>query len=222
MSTVATSIGKVRKVLVDESDTNYLDAELYQYYNDAIGYLSRELAKWNSRIGIDTTTLSYSEHAYSAALPSTFLAMATTEGGLPRVFNASNSYERLTLVEPDAMDDWESEDNDDDGTVSEFIIDGLNMIVHPRADAATTIKIYYHPLESITDDTSTMPWGDFFNEPIEQFVIRQCRMRSELFQYAGPDVSDYERLKSMAWDILIMRESNWLKIKPSTSVGWSK
>jgi hypothetical protein len=67
-----------------------------------------------------------------------------------------------------------------------------------------------------------MPWGDFFNEPIEQFVIRQCRMRAEMFNYAGPDVSDYERLKSMAWDILIMRESNWLKIKPSTSVGWSK
>jgi len=221
MASVSTSITRIRRVLQDESDTNYNDNELYQYFNDAIDYLSKELARWNSRIGVSNTTLSYAEHAYSASLPSDFLTLAMTEGGLPRVFNASNNYDRLNMVEPDKMDDWENEDNDDDGTVEEFIITGATMIVHPRAKAATTIKIYYHPLETITDDSSTMPWSSWFDKPIEAFVIRQCRMRSEMFSYSGADVADYERLKSACWDILMMRENNYPRLMPAASVGWT-
>jgi hypothetical protein len=221
MATVSDSITRIRRVLQDTDNTNYEDNEISQYFNDAVKYLSRELGKWNSRIGISNTTLSYAEHEYSASLPSDFLTLAMTEGGLPRVFNASNNYDRLTMVEPDKMDDWENEDNDDDGTVTEFIITGTTMIVHPRAKAATTIKIYYHPLSSITDSSTTMPWSSWFDEPIEAFVIRQCRMRSEMFNYSGADISDYERLKSHTWDILMMRENNYPRLMPSSAVGWT-
>lgn len=221
MATVNDSINNIRRVLVDESDTNYQDTELYQYFNDAIAYLSQELARWNSRIGLTNTTLSYAQYAYYAFLPSDFLALAMNEEGLPRVFNASDSYNRLSLVGPDSMDDWENEDNDDNGTVSEFILSGALMHVHPRASAATTIKIYYHPLETITDTSSTMPWSSWFDRAIEAFVIRQCRLRSEMFNYSGADVADYERLKAVAWDILQLRENNYPRLKPSAGVGWT-
>ncbi len=222
MSTVSTLINNIRRTLQDESDTNYADAELYQYFNDAIDYLSKELARWNSRIAVTTTNLSYAEHAYYASLPAGFLALASNEEGYPRVFNASNNYERLTQVQQSDMDDWENEDNDDDGTVEQFFIYGALMYVHPRASAATTIKIYYHPLSSITDDSSTMPWSGWFDKPVEAFVTRQCRARSEMHEYSGADIADYERLKAAAWDILMLRESNNITMRPSTSIGWTK
>ena len=222
MATVGTLINNIRRVLQDESDTNYEDAELYQYFNDGIDYLSKELARWNSRIAVTTTTLSYAEHAYYASLPSDFLSLASNEEGDPRIFNASNNYERLHRVEQSDMDDWESEDNDDDGTVEQFIVYGSYLYVHPRASAATTVKIYYHPLSSITDDSSTMPWSGWFDKPVEAFVMRQCRTRSEMHEYSGADIADYERLKAAAWDILMLRENNTPTMRPSVGMGWTK
>lgn len=222
MATVNDSITRIRRVLVDESDTNYQDNELYQYFNDAIAYISGELARRQSRLVVTNTTLSYAEHAYSASLPSDFLALATNEEGDFRVFNVSNDYAQMNQAQVSDMDDWENEDNDDDGTPTHFIINGANMIIHPRADAATTVKIYYHPLESITDDSSTMPFSSWFDKPIEAFVIRQSRLRSEMFNYAGADMGDYERLWQQCSDILALRETNLITMRPTAASGWSK
>lgn len=186
----------------------------------AISYLSRELAKWGNRVGITNTTLTYNVGEFSQALPSGFLSLATNEKGKPRVFNASNSYNRLDRADPSDLDDWESETAVDVGTVTAFILDGLNMIVHPRAEASTDIKLYYHPLLSIVDDSSTMPWGDFFSDPIEQFVLRMCHLRSEMGAFMQVDVADYERLASQCKALLMQRENVFPQMTPADGVGF--
>lgn len=220
MSIVADGIARILRVLQDENQTNYQDTELCQYYGQAIGYLSRELARWGSRIGIDSVTLSYASGEYSKTLPADFLALATNNEGKPRVFNASNSADRLTRAEVSDLDDWESEDSDDDGTVEEFIIDGTSLVVHPRPETATDVTLYYHPLKSITDDSSTMPWNSWFDDPIEQFVLRQCRLRSEMIGMFQIDVADYERLSQQCRDLLLLRENNWPTLRPHSGSGW--
>lgn len=218
MATVGSSITRNRRFLQDTNSNNYSDDEIYQYYNDAIGFLSRELAKWQARIGVTNTTLTYAAGDYSEALPTTFLALATNEYGQYRVFNASNSYDRMNEEQVSALDDWESESASDTGTVDTFIIDGANMIVHPRPAAETTVKLYYHPLSSITDSSSTMPWSSWFDLAIEQFVVRQCHLRSEMGGVLQIDVADYARLADQAKELLMQREGNLPTMRPV--VGW--
>jgi hypothetical protein len=221
MATVGTSITKIRgSLLQDQASNNYSDAEMYIFYNNAIEYLSQELAKWQHRIGATSTTLTYTAGDYSEALPTGFLALATNEKGEYRVFNASNNYDRVGMAEVSDLDDWEAEDSGDTGTVDEFIIDGANMIVHPRPLASTSIKLYYHPLASITDTSTTMPWSSWFDAAIEQFVVRQCHLRSEMGGILQIDVADYQRLSEQAMAILKLRESTAPLIRFAPGVGW--
>ena len=220
MALISTSITKILTVLQDPGKNNYQVPELAQYFNLALSFLSRELAKWGSRIGITNTTLTYGIGIYSQPLPSDFLILALNEEGQERVFNASNGYERLSLAQVSDLDDWESETAADAGTVDTCIIDGVNLIVHPRAAASTSIKLYYHPLASIVDDSSTMPWSGWFADPIEQFVLRMCHVRSEMGGFLQIDVADYERLSSQCRQLLQQREKTSLEMNPAYGVGW--
>ena len=220
MALISTSITKILTVLQDPQKLNYQVPELSQYFNLAISFLSRELAKWGSRTGVTNTTLTYGIGIFSQPLPSDFLALCKNEKGEDRVFNASNSYDRLSRSEVSDLDDWESETAADSGTVGEFIIDGANMIVHPRAKASTSIKLYYHQLASIVDDSSTMPWSGWFSDPIEQFVLRMCHLRSEMGGFAQVDVADYERLSRQCRDLLTQRERTEIRMTPAPGVGW--
>jgi len=219
MALISDSVIKILAVLQDPNKTNFQVPELAQYFNQALGYLSRELAKLNAAIGISYTTLTYTAGVYSAALPADFLALATNEKGEERVFNASNSYARVGRSERSDLDDWESETAADTGVVDSFIIDGLNMIVHPRPKASTTLKIYYHPLQTIVDDSSTMPWSGWFTGAIEQFVLRQCHLRAEQGSFFQIDQADYQNLATVAKNLLLQREQNAIKFRPK--VGWT-
>jgi hypothetical protein len=222
MATVGTSITKILNVLQDQNKTNYQVPELSQYFNLAISYLSKELAKWGSRIGVSNSTLVYGVGIYSLALPSDFLALSTNENGEHRVFNATNGYARLGRGQPSDLDDWESETAANTGTPSTFVIDGVNMVIHPRAKVSTTVKFYYHPLKTIVDDSSTMPWSDWFNDPIEQFVTRQCRLRSEMTGMFQIDMMDYERLSVACKALLMLRENNLPSIGFASNFGWTE
>lgn len=219
MALISTSINRVLTVLQDTSKLNFQVPELAQYFNLALGYLSRELAKWNARIGVSNTTLTYTAGVYSQALPSDFLALATNEEGDKRIFNATNSYARLAEGFPSDLDDWEVETAANTGVVDTFVIDTVNLIVHPRPKASTTIKFYYHPLQSIVDDSSTMPWGGWFTDAIEQFVLRQCHLRTEMGAWFQVNQGDYNHLSQVARDILYQRENTKIRMIPR--IGWS-
>ena len=220
MALISDSITKVLAVLQDPNKTNFQVPELSQYFNTAVGYLSRELAKINAAIGIINDTLVYGVGIFSATLPANFLALATNEKGEERVFNASNSYARVGRSDRSEMDDWESETAADTGVVDSFVIDGLNMIVHPRPKVSTTLKIYYHPLQTIVDDSSTMPWSGWFTDAIEQFVLRQCHLRAEQGSFFQIDQADYSNLATVAKNLLIQRERNPVGFRPR--VGWTQ
>lgn len=230
MATVATSKGRVQRVLLEVDSTgtisqqNYFDNELWDYYNKAIESLSKEFAKINSKLDLQNTTLAFTALTYSdltslAALSPGFLSIAKNDKGEDRVFNVTNSYARMSKADESDIDGWESEDDSDDGTPGEFYLRGLNFYIHPRPTVNTSVKIYYNPLRTITNDSSTMPWNSLFDSAIERFVIAMCRMRSELIGYnPSLDIGIYDNLRKDAMDIIYQREG--LEFNFAPGFGW--
>lgn len=231
MATVATLKAKIQRVLLETtssgtiSQTNYFDNELWDYFNKALEAISIELAKFNSRIDIQNTTLTFTALSYSdttsiAALSPAFLSIALNDKSEPRIFNITASGKpRITRADEGDIDDWEDETDADDGTPEEYYLRGLNIYIHPRPTVQTQVKIYYNPLRTITNDSSTMPWASLFDSAIERFVIANCRMRSELTGYNPQlDMQITETLRQAAWDIIHQREGFDMNFSPGC--GW--
>jgi hypothetical protein len=226
MATVLTLKTNILRTLLDPTQNNYLDAEIWAEMNKGLETISKELAKWNSKVDLQNTTLTFSALAYSdtssvAALNPAFLSLAQNEKGEQKIFNVTQTGKpRLTMAQESDIDDWESETDSDDGVPNEYYFRGLNIYIHPRPTVQTQIKFYYNPLRTITNDSSTMPWGSLFDSALEQFVIAKCRMRTELMAYNPQlDISITENLRRMSWDILFQREGMTMNF--ATGVGWN-
>ena len=231
MSTVATSKANIQRILLETdssgniSQQNYFDNELWQYFNEGMRAISIELMKWNSKLDLQNTTLTYAINAFAdttslAALAIPFLSVALDEKSRPKVFNATESaYPRMTRASESDIDSWESEDNSDSGTPDQFYLRGLNFYIHPRAKVETNVKIYYNPLRQIVNDASTMPWNDLFNNALEIYVVSRCRMRSELAGYNPQlDMVITENLRKSAWDVVYQREG--FRMNFDEGCGW--
>jgi hypothetical protein len=231
MTTVGTSKTNVQRILLETDSlgnivqSNYWDNEIWQYYNEALKTISIELMRWNSKLDVQNSTITFSANAYEdttslAALTIPFLSFALDEKSEPKVFNTTQTdYPRMNKAEESAIDTWENETNANVGIPSKFYLRGLNLYIHPRAKVSTTIKFYYNPLRKITNDSSTMPWDDLFNGAIENFVVARCRMRAELTGYSPQlDITLYDNLRKAAWDILFQREK--FNLNFDDGCGW--
>lgn len=231
MSTVSTLKARIQRVLLETDSTgaivqtNYFDNELWDYFNKAIEILSIELAKLHSRLDIQNTTITFAAAAYSdttsiSALSPAFLSLARNEKGQDRIFNITASGKPLMVqADESSVDDWEDETASDDGTPTKYYMRGNSLYIHPRPNVETQIKLYYNPLRTITNDSSTVPWNGLFDSAIEFYVITRCRMRSELMNYnPALDMSMTEQMRKMTWDIIFQREG--FKMRWGSGFGW--
>jgi hypothetical protein len=226
MATVGTLKTNILRTLLDPTQDNYADAEIWAELNKGLETISKELAKWNSKLDLQNTTLTFTALTYSdtssiAALSPGFLTLAQNEEGEQKIFNITQTGKpRMTMAKESDIDSWENEDDSDDGIPDQYYFRGLNIYIHPRPTVQTQVKFYYNPLRAITNDSSTMPWGSLFDSSLEQFVIAKCRMRTELMAYNPQlDISITENLRRMAWDILFQREGMAMNFAPG--VGWN-
>jgi hypothetical protein len=197
MATVSTLKSNILNgELQDADQTNYTDTELWNYFNQALDYLSKELAKFRVSIAQQNTTLTYATGDYAENLPAGFLELDFSDDGSPRVFNTTDadSVRQMGQADQDSQDWYEAETASDTGTPDCFYFRGNQLLIHPRPDVSTTVKIYYYKTETITNDSSTVPWNGVFDRAIEQFVMLKCRARSEQVHFL-----QYE---DRAWDVL--------------------
>lgn len=235
MGLVSTSKTNILQILQDPLQTNYSDAELWYYFNEGIRFLSIELAKANSRLANKVVETAYDPTIYYADFSSPqfilsessdillaegagdiglalnfaildFLSFVTDDNAKEKVFNVTNNYSLMKKASENYIDRWENETNANVGTPDHFYLRGNLLYIHPRPSVLTTVKFYYHPLWTITDDNSTIPWNGLFDNALERFVIANCRQRSEQFSYTQLDAGLFNSLKDQAFDIIYMRE----------------
>jgi hypothetical protein len=220
MSTVGTLKTNILYSLSDISQNNYVDAEIWILFNKALSFISKELAKQDAKMGITNTTATIAASGNSASLNSSFLAFAINENGEEKIFNATNDYARLTRALESDVDSWEKEDSTDTGKPDAYYLRGLTLYVHPWALVETTIKYHYHPLKTIVNDASTMPWDSIFDEAVEQFVLLALRTRDERLNMVQFDSFLFDALKKDVLNILYKREGFSMKIAPG--FGWDQ
>jgi hypothetical protein len=218
MSTVSTLKTNILYDLSDTSQNNYADAEIWMQMNKAIRFISRELMKGEFKTFVASSTAVIAADDNDKALASDFLAFAVDESGNPKVFNQTNSYTRMGQAKESDIDDWEKETSADVGTPDEFYTRALTLYVHPWATVETTVKYYYHKLESITNDASTVPWNAFFDDAIERYVVFALRTRDERTDMVQMDTFLFDTLKKEVLDILYKREGFNFNIAPGH--GW--
>jgi hypothetical protein len=233
MGVVSNNISNIRYLVQDiGSLKNYSDAELYVYFNRAIEFLSKELALKGKTFGVTEATQNLTAGSYEITLPSDFLALATDDEGHKRVFvkeytdvSYNFTVSRLEEASVADMDDWlDDMTTSDRGAPTSFIQYGEKFYVHPVADTPIlsiyVIIYYYHPLKSIIDSSSLMPWSGMFDHAIESFVVRCCHQRSEMGGAINLDQMDFNVLRNAANDILNVRDGAF-KIRPASNFGWS-
>lgn len=235
MSLVSTSKASILNIIQDTSQINYVDAEIWYYFNEGIRFLSMELAKINSLFANNVVQAIFAPPVYyidfsSAQFITTegsdiieaegggdiglttnspitdFLSFVTDDRGREKVFNATNNYSLMRRVSENCIDRWENETTANMGTPDHFYLRGNVLYVHPRPSVTTVVKFYYHPLNVITNDSSTIPWNGLFDNALERFVIASCRQRSEQFNYTQIDAGLFNTLKDQAFDIIWMRQ----------------
>lgn len=214
-ATLATQI--LRGPLQDPDQLNYSTSELIDYYNLALDFLSRELSRYRFREAQYNTTLTYAAGDYSKSLPSSFLTFDVNEHGDPRIFNVTNNSAQMIQARDYDIDTWENESASDTGTPGKFYIIGSNLLVHPRPDVSTQVKLYYYKLESISLASETVPWNSVFDKAINQFVVLKCHIRSEMGGIISTDASEFDVLRKAASDILFQR----YKFRINPSQGWT-
>lgn len=220
MTTVGTLKTQIlRGPLQDASQTNYSDNELWDYFNKAISFLSKELARLGFNIGLEEETLTYTAGTYYMALPSGFLRMAVNDEGFERVYNQTDNHHLMYMAEEAEIDSWADESASDDGTPSKFYFRGNYLYIHPRPDVSTTVKFLCFKKQTITNDDSTIPWNGLFDELIEQFVVNACRWRSQMVGFRQMDQFDYQMLRNEVYGILAGR--GYFKMKPPSGAGWT-
>jgi hypothetical protein len=219
MATVGTLKTNILYKLSDIDQNNYVDAEIWMHFNKALGFISRELSKMDAKVGVANTTLTISASGNSATLNSAFLNFAINQKGQPKVFNATNGYSQMSRALESDIDYWEQEDSSDTGTPDQFYLRGLTFYVHPWALVETTIKYYYHPIKSVVNDGSTMPWDGLFDDAVEQFVVLAFRMRDERLNLVQLDSFLFDMLKKEIIDIIYKREGIEFNMAPG--VGWN-
>jgi hypothetical protein len=216
---VGTSKTNILYQLSDISQNNYVDAEIWIQFNKALSFISKELAKMDSKLAIANATAVISASGNYASLNSSFLAFAVNEKGQHKVFNQTNGYSQMTQAKESDVDLWEQETSADTGTPDEFYLRGLTLYIHPWALVDTTVKYYYHPIKSIVNDASAMPWDGIFNDAIEHFVILALRMRDERLNMVQLDSFLFDVLKKDVMDILYKREGFGMNFAPGA--GWN-
>jgi len=219
MATVGTLKTRVLYDLSDISQNNYVDAEIWIQFNKGLNFISKELAKFDSKVGVDNTTLTIAASGNSASLNAAFLNFVVNEKSEPKVFNATNDYSQMTQAKESDVDLWEQEDSTDTGTPSEFYLRGLTFYVHPWADVETTVKYHYHPIKTITNDASTMPWDGLFDEAVAHFVVLALRTRDERLNMVQMDSFLFDVLKRDVMDILFKREGFTMNF--ADGAGWN-
>jgi hypothetical protein len=225
MTTVLTLKTNALNVLQDTSQLNYADVEVWYYLNEGLRFLSIELAKINSRIANKNASPVFSINEYSKDLSTLtptvtdLLSLVTNENGYQKVFNVTNSYALMKKAEESDIDDWQIETNANADTPSQFYLRGNTLYIHPRAKVSTTIKFYYHPLQAITSDSDTVPWDGLFDNALERFILANCRLRSEQFNYTKIDGSLFNGLKDQAFDILYMRDPLEMGFSPGVGMN---
>jgi hypothetical protein len=219
MATVGTLKTRVLYDLSDISQHNYVDAEIWIQFNKGLNFVSKELSKFDSKVGVTDTTLTIAASGNSTSLNAAFLNFAVNEKSEPKVFNVTAGYPRMTQAKESDIDYWEQQTSVDTGTPSEFYLRGLTFYVHPWALIETTIKYYYHPIKTIVNDASTMPWDGLFDEAIAQFVVMALRMRDERLNMTQLDSFLFDVLKKDVMDILFKREGFTMNMAPGA--GWN-
>lgn len=220
MSTVGTSKTKVLYELSDIDQNNYVDAEIWIQYNKALSFISKELANLDLKMGVTNTTATIAASGNSASLNSAFIAFANNEKGNPKIFNSTENYLQMTQAKESEVDEWETETSADTGVPDKFYLRGLTLYVHPWALVETTIKYHYHPMKSITNDNSTMPWDDIFNDAIEHYIVLALRMRDERLNMVQLDSFLFDVLKKDVLNIIFKREGFTMNI--ASGFGWDQ
>lgn len=219
MATVGTLKTNILYALSDIGQNNYVDAEIWMNFKKGLRFISNELAKVDSKMGITETTITIDINTNSEALPTDFLAFANNEKGEPKVLNQTNDYSRMTPANESAVDSWARETSADVGTPSEYYLRGLTFYCHPYTKEETDVRYWYHPIKTITNDSTDMPWDDIFDEAIEQFVILSLRMRDERMNTVQLDSFLFDALKRDVMDILYRRDG--IRMTPAVGFGWN-
>ena len=218
MATIGTLKQEIlREELQDEGQFNYLDPEVWGYFNKALDVLSREIAKFQHSIGLLDTTLTYSIGDYSESLPTGFLKLAKHKGE-HRVFNVTNNSSRMNQASAGEVDGYEVETASDKGTPSVFYFQGNNLLIHPRPEVETTVKLYYFGVETISGDADTVPWNGIFDRAIKSFVVSECRLRSEMVEFFQVDQLRYQALRRAAHGIMLARDGGF-EASPAQGFG---
>jgi hypothetical protein len=203
---VATVLAVKTKILTTIQDTaqdNFVDAEIWQYMNECLAEIGQDLANLGARIALKTDeTITLAATGYTVTLPDDFWApvkiFRSDAGG------ATFTTNKLSFT--DYSDSWEAESAADVGTPSHYYFIGTTMYVHPRADDAYMLKLYYYPKQAITADTDTLPWGGLFDEAIQWYTIAKCYQRDEINQAWQLAEAKYQGFKETGMGAVLQRD----------------
>ena len=169
--TAAEITTRVGLLLKDTGATNYSAAELYEYINEAVRRITREVAARWPQFWLN------SAQAYKAV---SNIVATTANYDLPTDFYAMIM---VTLTDSDGnvaevegIDLVRSLDSDADG----YLLMNDDVYLYPTPDTSVTagLNLYYIALPALVAAADTaVPLSQFFEDAIVEYVVVRCKAR---------------------------------------------
>lgn len=167
MATITTEIAAIRYDLRDESETQYTDAMLVDFYNRCFRALNSALASVKSdRVFSDATLTILSGNNY-VALPSDFSSPISVE----------IDDETLTKKDLRVVKRWQQETST--GTPAYYAIHKANLVFERAVGSDTSCYLQYHEKATELALGDSMPYADEFNDALKTAVIMVAKNRVE-------------------------------------------
>ena len=182
MVTALTIIDSARYDLIDEADTQYVDAMLLDYLNRGLRPLCTALAAIKSDWVNTSTNLTLALGASSAALPTLFVSEIRVTVGTQDLTKQS-----VTKLRERLRDNGTAT-----GSPNYFAIQGTNMLFDKIAAAATTVILEYNAsITELATTAASMPFNDEFNDILRQFIVLTAKARNKYDTVSDAGMYDF-------------------------------
>jgi len=184
-TTLSALIGKLRYDLRDTvQEYTYADAELVEYINRAVDNLDFELSRINSDLVAKKSTVTLSQNAEHAELPTKCILVRDAWIGTAQL-NPLTPYSQLQ---------YDRQRQSATGKPTYFCQAGNYIEFNKTADQEYTVTLFYdvgtytaqsNPSSLDLILTDNMPYNDIYNNSIKQAVVLQAKARNDISGIEG-------------------------------------
>lgn len=211
-TTVSTIIANSLARKKDPDKTQWSDATLLVYFNDALDYLRQLLIENKSRLAVDTATITTTSgtdlYGFSSFTMTDFVKMFEGVNSEQTGVYCGNAF--LTPVDEGEKIQYIG-DTRDSSTPTEYYLQDASIGFLPPVGDTFSIITYFYSKQSDLTTASTMPYNDLFNRPLSRFMTNMALMEAEFI--AADYTGLYNELERSAMAIARKRAPIRMKIK---------